>query len=278
MGSAAAGPGHRAHESVLVQPDGAGPDGRSGRDQGRRLRRHVLKPVRCFVVGALADGVAVVVPQDVLLELALELGVVGEEDVHDLLVGGERLDPLPGVAFRGDAARRLLGQGGAVDRAGAARCSGSRAASRCGGSCGPTSPGGRVDPEVLAQAARRRRRRALPALRRAADPGGRHRPLPGLPSARARRGAPRGDRGARGAAGAVDGAAAAQAGAGPGTRGREGRRLGVRAGLAPPGRKDDPRGMGHPLQGSFGRSCTRSARSAARTRRSPLPTEETSVP
>jgi nicotinamidase-related amidase len=46
MGGAAAGPGHRAHEPVLDLPDGAGADGRDGRDQGGRLRRHVLKPAR----------------------------------------------------------------------------------------------------------------------------------------------------------------------------------------------------------------------------------------
>jgi nicotinamidase-related amidase len=42
MGGAAAGPGHRAHESVLDQPDRAGADSRDGRDQGRRLRRYGL--------------------------------------------------------------------------------------------------------------------------------------------------------------------------------------------------------------------------------------------
>jgi hypothetical protein len=46
MGGAAAGPGHRAHEPVLDLPDGAGADGRDGRDQGCRVRRHVLKLVR----------------------------------------------------------------------------------------------------------------------------------------------------------------------------------------------------------------------------------------
>ena len=44
MGSAAAGPGHRAHEPVLDLPDGAGTDGRDGRDQGRRLRAVVAAP------------------------------------------------------------------------------------------------------------------------------------------------------------------------------------------------------------------------------------------
>src|SRR6202030_4321585 len=34
MGCAAAGAGHRAHEPVLDLPDGAGTDGRDGRDQG----------------------------------------------------------------------------------------------------------------------------------------------------------------------------------------------------------------------------------------------------
>jgi len=46
MGGAAAGPGHRAHEPVLDLSDGAGADGRDGRDQGCRLRRHGLKAVR----------------------------------------------------------------------------------------------------------------------------------------------------------------------------------------------------------------------------------------
>jgi nicotinamidase-related amidase len=40
----AAGPGHRAHEPVLDLPVGTGTDGGDGRDQGCRLRRHVLKP------------------------------------------------------------------------------------------------------------------------------------------------------------------------------------------------------------------------------------------
>ena len=79
---------------------------------------------------------------------------------------------------------------------------------------GPTSTGGRVDPDSSCRAHEaRRRRRALPDLRRAADPGRLDRPLPGVPPARARRGAPRGDRGTRGAARAVDGAPAAEAGA-----------------------------------------------------------------
>jgi nicotinamidase-related amidase len=38
-GGAAAGPGDRAHEPVLDLPDGAGADGRDGRDRGCRLRR-----------------------------------------------------------------------------------------------------------------------------------------------------------------------------------------------------------------------------------------------
>ena len=41
-GALAAGPGHRAHESLLDVPDGAGTNGRDGRNQGHRLRRHVL--------------------------------------------------------------------------------------------------------------------------------------------------------------------------------------------------------------------------------------------
>jgi len=51
-----------------------------------------------------------------LLELALELRIGREEDVHDLLVGGEYLDPLGGVVRGGDAPRGLLGKGGAVGR------------------------------------------------------------------------------------------------------------------------------------------------------------------
>src|SRR5713101_1343436 len=43
MGGAAAGPGHRSHEPVLDVPQGAGTDRGGGRDQGCRLRRHVLK-------------------------------------------------------------------------------------------------------------------------------------------------------------------------------------------------------------------------------------------
>ncbi len=43
MGGAAAGAGHRAHKPVLDLPDGAGAHRRDGRDQGRGLRRHVLK-------------------------------------------------------------------------------------------------------------------------------------------------------------------------------------------------------------------------------------------
>src|SRR6202023_1966092 len=46
VSDAPAGPGDRTHESVLDLPDGAGADGRDGRGQGCRLRRHVLKPVR----------------------------------------------------------------------------------------------------------------------------------------------------------------------------------------------------------------------------------------
>ena len=46
MGGAAAGPGHRPHEPVLDLPQGAGSDGRDGRDQGRQLRQHVLNPPR----------------------------------------------------------------------------------------------------------------------------------------------------------------------------------------------------------------------------------------
>jgi hypothetical protein len=42
MGGAAARSGHRAHEPVLDLPESAGADGRDGRDQGCRLRRHVL--------------------------------------------------------------------------------------------------------------------------------------------------------------------------------------------------------------------------------------------
>ena len=42
MGSAAAGPGHRAHEPLLDVPEGAGTNGRDGRNQRHRLRRHVL--------------------------------------------------------------------------------------------------------------------------------------------------------------------------------------------------------------------------------------------
>jgi hypothetical protein len=43
MGGASAGPGHRTHEFVLDRPDGSWANGRDGRDQGRRLRRHILK-------------------------------------------------------------------------------------------------------------------------------------------------------------------------------------------------------------------------------------------
>ena len=43
MGGAAAGPGHRPHEPVLDVPDGAGADGRDGRDHGCRLRPRLLK-------------------------------------------------------------------------------------------------------------------------------------------------------------------------------------------------------------------------------------------
>ena len=46
MGGTPAGPGHRPHEPVLDLPDGPRADGRDGRDQGRRLRRRVLTPVR----------------------------------------------------------------------------------------------------------------------------------------------------------------------------------------------------------------------------------------
>jgi isochorismate hydrolase len=42
LGSAAAGPGHRPHEPVLDLPDRAGPHGRDGPDQGRRLQRHAV--------------------------------------------------------------------------------------------------------------------------------------------------------------------------------------------------------------------------------------------
>jgi len=42
MGSAAAGSGHRAHEPLLDVPDGAGTNGRDGRNQGHRLRLQVL--------------------------------------------------------------------------------------------------------------------------------------------------------------------------------------------------------------------------------------------
>jgi hypothetical protein len=42
MGSAAAGSGNRAHEPLLDVPDGAGTNGRDGRDQGNRLRRQVM--------------------------------------------------------------------------------------------------------------------------------------------------------------------------------------------------------------------------------------------
>jgi hypothetical protein len=45
VGSAAAGPGHRAYEPVLDLPGGAGADGRDRRDQGRRLRQRVLRSV-----------------------------------------------------------------------------------------------------------------------------------------------------------------------------------------------------------------------------------------
>jgi nicotinamidase-related amidase len=37
-GAPPAGPGYRAHEPVLDLPDGAGADGRDGRNQGRRFR------------------------------------------------------------------------------------------------------------------------------------------------------------------------------------------------------------------------------------------------
>src|ERR1039457_6132218 len=43
MGGAAARPGHCAHQPLLDLPNGARTDGRHGRDQGCRLRHHVLK-------------------------------------------------------------------------------------------------------------------------------------------------------------------------------------------------------------------------------------------
>jgi Isochorismatase family len=46
LGCAAASSGHRAHQSVLDVPQGAGPDRRHGRDQGRRLRRPNLSRAR----------------------------------------------------------------------------------------------------------------------------------------------------------------------------------------------------------------------------------------
>ena len=58
------GAGDRAHEPVLGRPDGAGTDGRDGRDQGRRLRQRVLtlglrrlpEVVEHLAVAALAES------------------------------------------------------------------------------------------------------------------------------------------------------------------------------------------------------------------------------
>jgi len=104
---------HRGGEAAAAVVAGRGPEHADHVEAEVRVLREGARRLGVFdvedrVLGALADEVAVVVAQDVLLELPLQLWMVREEDVHDLLVGGHRLDPLAGVVLRADALRRLL--------------------------------------------------------------------------------------------------------------------------------------------------------------------------